>query len=258
MITTLGKLLVLLNAFVAVAVLSWALSANLNRQDSEQAVDESGEKLTDKVKRLNAELTTAQATFAPAVAAVGDGEAKLADYQARIRARLQESQTGEFYDLYSPVDQPQGPDAADPKAFARTRRLEWGQLPAARKIKGTDGVTPLRGVEAIQKELQDEGGKITAFTESIRKSVDAIGTLSTEIQGLNDRIARLRRILAAHESEIAALGDDRVNWDDRVGTLQKRNRQLQTRLRTVSGASAVGAAPASVVAPSALTLTPTR
>jgi len=53
MLTNLGKLLVLLNAFASVAVLSWAAAAYFTRVDAVDAVDSAGENLVAKLKRLN-------------------------------------------------------------------------------------------------------------------------------------------------------------------------------------------------------------
>jgi hypothetical protein len=237
MITNLGKLLVLLNAFVAILVLSWAVSANLNRQDPEQAVDEQGVKLTDRLAQMNRTLSAAQATFGPAYLAVADGEVKLADYKAKIAARLAEAEGGKFFDMAPQNAQ----DPVDRNAVVPIRRLLWGPLPANRAIKGADG-KDLRGVKTIMDDLRDEGGKIETFTKSIGDSVKATDALNNEVLGLIDRTSRLKRILAAHEGEIAALADERVNWDDRLATLTKRNRQLQARLTELNTGSKVGSA----------------
>jgi hypothetical protein len=256
MATKLGKLLVLLNAFASIGILSWALSAYLNRHDSELAVDEKGEKLTDKVKRLNGELNTAQSVFGPEFAAVSTAEVRLADVQAKIAARLQEAQTGVFFNIFD--DKAAGPDPSDPNGLSRVRRVLWGQLPAAKQIKGVGG-TPLKGIEAMQKDLTDEGAKIAAKTEAIKLKVETSNTLSDEIAGHDSRATRLKRIFAALTDETEYLGDQQVNWDVRIATLQRRNRQLQARLTDLGVSTKAEAAAPPALPPSAVTLTtPTR
>jgi hypothetical protein len=227
MATKLGKLLVFINTFAAVGILSWALSAYLNRQDSDLAVDEKGEKLTDKLKRLNGELNVAQSVFTPEFAAVGAAEVRLTDIQAKVNARLQEAETGVFFNIYD--DAPQGPDPSDPNGLTRRRRLLWGQLPAKNQITGFGG-TPLKGVVAMQKELQDEGAKIAASTANIQAKVEQSNALNAEIQGHDSRAIRLKKILTGLNDEIEYLGDQQVNWDVRISTLQRRKRQLLARL----------------------------
>lgn len=245
MITSVGKLLVLLNAFLSIAILSWAVSAYLNRQDPEQAVDERGEKLTDKVKRLNGELNTAQAAIGPAYAAVTDAEGRLADIRRKIAARDTEALRGGFYDIFDNPRQGEAlpADPANPFALDRLRRINWGRLPAARQIRGADGA-PLKGVEVVSQELQDEGGKIAAFSASIKKSIAQSNALSLDIQAFNARTTRLARILAGLEEETAFLADQQVNWTDQTATLRKRNTQLGGRLKDLgTGPVAAAAAP---------------
>lgn len=251
MITSVGKLLVLLNAFVAVGVLAWSLSAYLNRQNPEDAADEAGEKLTDKVKRLQAEANVAQTAVAPEFAAVAAAEVRLADIRTKIAARLKEAETGTFYDIYE--TRSQAPDPNDPTGLTRVRRVLWGQLDKSRQILGIDK-TPLKGVEAMQKELQDESSKIQASVKGIGEKVDESNRLSDEILAHDTRAARLRRILEALVAETEYMTDLRVSWDDRTATLQRRNRQLTERLGQL-GANKADTAPPPVAA---LTLNPTR
>jgi hypothetical protein len=252
MITNLGKLLVLLNAFAAVAVLSWAMSAYLNRQDSDLAVDANGEKLTDKVKRLNGELNVAQSVFGPEYAAVNEAELRLEDIRRKIAAHDAQTQSGVFFNIFD--DNPTAVDPANPKALDNRRRILWLPLAADRQIKGVDG-TPLKGVDAVQKELQDEGRKIADAITALKASVKASDALSVEITALNARTARLQRILLAFNDETVYLGDQQVNWDDRIATLRKRNTQLQTRLTELSAGNKAAAAP-SPNSSAAVTLNP--
>lgn len=250
MITNVGKLLVLLNAFVAAGVLAWSLSAYLNRQNPDDAVNEAGEKLTDMVKRLQAEANVAQSAVAPEFAAVSAAEVRLADIRTKIAARLKEADTGTFYDIYEA--RAQGPDPNDPTGLTRVRRVLWGQLDKNRQILGIDK-TPLKGVDVMLKELQDETAKIQARVKGIDDKVNESNRLSDEILAHDTRAARLRRILDALTAETEYMTDLRVSWDDRTATLQRRNRQLTGRLAELGGIKASAPVPTA-----ALTLNPAR
>jgi hypothetical protein len=250
MITNVGKLLVLLNAFVAAGVLAWSLSAYLNRQNPDDAADEAGEKLTDKVKRLQGEANVAQTAVAPELANVAAAEVRLTDIKTKIAARLKEADTGFFYDIYEARSQ--GPDPNDPTGLTRVRRVLWGQLDKARQVVGIDK-TPLKGVKVMQNELQDESAKIQARVKGIDDKVNESNKLSDEILAHDTRSARLRRILEALVGETEYMADLRVSWDDRTATLQRRNRQLSARLAELGATKAAAPTPTAIV-----TLNPTR
>src|SRR3954454_9410054 len=121
MLTNLGKLLVLLNAFAAVAVLSWAPSAYFPRVDAVDAVDAAGENLVAKVKRLDKKAAEAQVGYAPALEEVARADARLYDLKVQIAKRLKQADDGVFYDIHE--SQPAvARDPANPSAFERFGR----------------------------------------------------------------------------------------------------------------------------------------
>ena len=255
MFTYLGKLLVLLNAFAAVAVLAWAASAFVTRFDPNEAVDASGVKLTDKVKKANTAAAAAQVGYAPELARVGAAEARLEALRLKIDARLKQADESKFYNIYDSTGAAK-PDPDNPDALDRVERLVWDS-PADREIKGLNGKS-LRGVGVISKELADERAAASASIEAMEASVKNLNALNAEVVALNDRFAWLEGIGKRHDTEIATLVDLRVNWENRSGSLLRRRTQLIGRLDDLKVAPMkVGAAPA-VPGPSALTLTPLK
>lgn len=256
MFTYLGKLLVLLNAFGAVAVLAWAVSAYVTKFDPNEAVDVTGEKLTDKVKRLDSAALTAQKGYAPELARVANAEYWLFDVKEKIDARLQQAETGSFFDIYESTGTRANPNDKDnpvnPNPLDRVDRVVWTS-DKSREIKGLDG-KPLSGVTTITKQLTDEQTAAAESIAAMKVSVDELTALNVQIAALNDRYAWLDVIDKRHTAEIGVLVDLRVNWENRGGSLQRRRNQLIGRLEDLKNkASAVPPAP---TGPSAFTLTP--
>jgi hypothetical protein len=252
--TAFGKFLVLLNAFGAVAVLAWAVSAYATRIDPAEAVDTSGEKLTDKVKRLDRAAVAAQSGYAPELARVTDAEARLFDLRAKIDARLKQAEGGVFYDIYASPGQSQ-PNPLDPHAFDRVDRLVWENDPK-RVIKGLDG-TPLKGVKDMTDALSSQQKAAKDSVDAIKASVATLADLNAQIDALDARYKWLTAVNLKHAAEIPVLADLRVNWENRSGSLQRRRNQLITRLEDLKG-SKVGTAPPTVTPPSSFTLTPNK
>jgi hypothetical protein len=252
MFTYLGKFLVLLNAFAAVAVLAWAAAVYFTRVDAADAVDTSGEKLTDKVKRLHDRAVKVQAGYAPEVNNVADADARLFALRGNIARRLDQSEKGVFYDIYGPRA---APDPTNPNAVTRVGNYVWTDDPA-RQVKALDG-KPLGGVDQMRKNLIDEQTAASTHIDGIEKSVKALTVLNGEIDTLNARYAWLDERMKRHEAEAPVLADLRVNWENRGGSLQRRRNQLLLRLEDLKGAK-VGAVPLAPVptGPSAFTATP--
>lgn len=247
--TYFGKFLVLLNAFTAVAVLAWAAAVFFTRVDAADAVDTSGEKLTDKVKRLQDRAVKVQAGYPDELKAVADADARLFALRANIAKRLDQSEKGKFYDIYGP----RAADPTNPNAVSRVGAYYWGDEPA-REVKALDG-KPLGGVDQMRKNLIDEQTAATTHIDGIEKSVKAMTVLNGEIDALNARYAWLDERMKKHEAELPALADLRVNWENRSGSLQRRRNQLILRLEDLKGAK-VGAVAPAPTGPSAFAATP--
>jgi hypothetical protein len=252
--TAIGKFLVLLNAFASVAVLAWAVSAYATRVDPAEAVDTSGEKLTDKVKRLDRAAATAQTGYAPELARVADAEARLFDLRKKIADRLTQAESGVFYEL-SAAPGADKPNPLDPHALDRVDRLVWENDPK-RVVKGLDG-KPLRGVAQMTADLTSEQKAAGTHIEAIAKSVQQLADLNARIDALDARYKWLTAVNLRHAAELPVLADLRVNWENRSGSLQRRRNQLILRLDDLKG-SKVGTAPPTVTPPSSFTLTPNK
>ncbi|MCU0704167.1 MAG: hypothetical protein MUF18_09360 [Fimbriiglobus sp.] len=251
--TAIGKFLVLLNAFVSVAVLSWALSAFLTHIDAADAVDATGEKLTEKLKRLNDKATQVQAGYAPALEEVARADARLYELKGRIAARLKQADDGVFYDIH--MARATGRDVANPNGLDRVGRIDWTDDPT-RVIKGLDD-KPLAGVEQMRKNLIDEQKAASDSIDALDRSAKALTVLNAEVTTLDARYAWLDEVLKRHEAEIPVLEDLRVNWQNRGESLQRRRGQLIRRLDDLKG-SKVGVSPAEAPSPTVLRLTPNK
>lgn len=245
MLTNLGKLLVLLNAFAAVAVVSWAVAAYCTRVDAADAVDAGGENLVAKVKRLNDAAAKVQTGYAPALEEVARADARLYELKGQIDKRLKQADGGVFYEIHD--SQPAGArDPANPNAFERVGRIVWTDDPK-RQVKGLDG-KPLAGVDQMRKLLIDEQTAASASIDAIGKSVSELTKLNGEVDALDARQAWLQEVLRRHDAEMPVLADLRVNWENRGGSLERRRTQLILRLEDLKGAK-VGAAPSTPTVP---------
>lgn len=255
MLTTVGKVLVLLNAFAAVAVIAWALSAFLTRVDAADAVDASGEKLTDKVKRLDTAAVAAQRGYAPALDRVAEADARLFVLKDNIAKRLKQADEGVFYEIRE-APGPGVKDPTNPNALDRYGRIVWTDDPA-KQIKGLDG-KPLAGVAQMRKNLIDEQTASVAHIDAIEKSIKALTGLNAEVTALDGRYSWLEEVGKRHTAELPVLGDLRVTWENRSGSLQRRRNQLLLRLDDLKGAK-VGAVPTvPAPGPASITLTPNK
>ena len=216
MTTYLGKLLVLLNAFAAVAVLAFAAAAYVTRLDPAEAVDAAGVKLTDKLKKADALAATAQKGYAPELARAMDTEAALFDLRRRVAARLAEADANRLYNIYD-----------------TNNSVVW-ESPKERELVGPDN-KPLKGLDAISKDLADRRAQAAESITKIDAAAARLNELNAEVADLNAQWKWLDRIAKRHDAELAVLDDVRVNWENRGGSLQRRRTQLQTRLDALGG-----------------------
>ncbi len=255
MLTYVGKFLVLLNAFAAVAVLAWSVAAFTTRVDAVDAVNPvSGEKWVDEVKAWDAKAKDVQRGYAPALKDVADAEARLYTLRDQIARRLKQADDGVFYDIYVT---PQGGAKDNPSSFERVGRIDWNDDPK-RVIKGLDG-KPLAGVDQMRKSLLDEQNAASAHIDAIEKAVNTLAALNADVTALDARYAWLQEVAKRHEAEYPVLVDLRVNWENRGGSLQRRRNQLLLRLDDLKGSKVGAVSPPAVPAPAgpaAFTLTP--
>lgn len=235
--TFIGKLLVFLNAILATALLSWALSLYTNRVDWTEAeyrgkYDKADEYRGKKLTALNGEHSKAIAALNPlyedAKFSVADAERQLAARTRALDAKLAEARGGVFFELERPNVRPGAIDRLDLGSRVQTKVAKQGGMTA-----------DLRGLDVLQAELQSAVdatlGSEELGKESGKKGLAAIRKQLTAIDGqvtaLNAGIERLRVALVQREDEKRYLDDVRVNSDAQLITLQKRNDQLQDRLK---------------------------
>lgn len=256
MLTYVGKFLVLLNAFAAVAVLAWSVAAYTTRVDAADAVNPvSGKKWVDEVKDWGDDARSVQRGYAPALKEVTDAETRLYTLRANIARRLKQADDGVFYDIY---DTKPGGAKDNPNNFERVGPPIWTDDPS-RVMKSEDKKTPLAGVGQMQKSLLDEQTAASGHIDAIEKAVKTLTALNADITALDARYAWLQEVAKRHEAEYPVLVDLRVNWENRSGSLQRRRNQLLLRLDDLKGSKVGAVAPPVAPAPTgpvAFTLTP--
>ncbi len=217
MFTYLGKFLVLLNAFVAVAVLAFAASAYVTRLDPAEAVDASGMKLTDKLKKADGLAATAQKGYAPELARVADAEAALFDLRKKIDARFAEAKGDKLFNIYD-----------------SNNSVLWDS-PKERQLTAPGlEARALKGVDTLAKDLTDLRDAASVSIGKIDAAAVKLLALNTEVADLNAQWKWLDRIGKQSDKELAILEDLRVNWEGRGGSLTRRRNQLQARLESLT------------------------
>ena len=219
--TAIAKLLVLLNAFAAIAICSWAIATYVNRTDPAEAVDLAGEKLTAKVKRQNDEAKLAQYSYPSRLLDIDAAEIDLAQVKSKIKQRLDQALTGTFVRTPIPmgkIDLIQNPDPT-----------------LSPPINGLDG-KPLQGRKKLEKELDENVRRASDASKEIEGYAKEQAEIGPRISVQDARAARLKIILLAHFNEIEYLGDEKVNWENRTVSLVRRRNQLQTRLADLEAA----------------------
>lgn len=209
--TFFGKLFVLLNTVAAFALLSWGFSIYSNRVDWTEVKD-GDKKLTERTKDLNDALAPAQRDLARGMNATAAAETEVERRREQIQKRTAESETGTFYDLNT--------------------KNGFIDETATEKALGLDG-QPLRGVAILQQELSAEVEKATDAAKQFDDARKDQASLSDEIAGYDKKNARLKLLLKDLRDEEIFLADARVNWDEQLVTLSKRNKQLQNKLAEV-------------------------
>jgi hypothetical protein len=234
--TFLGKLLVFLNAILATALVSWALSLYTNRVDW-PTVEADGKKLTEWPTINARDAATNNSLYADARDSLRSAEVQLAARTKALADKLTEAKGGRFYELERVGFRP-GQQLADRFDLSSTRETKIAKKDPK---DGKDIEVPLRGLATLQKELQ-QTVEATLGTEELgqesgKKGLAAVRkqlvALDAEVARANASIIRYRVALAQREDEKRYLEDNRVNWDAQLITLQKRNDQLVERLKTL-------------------------
>jgi len=232
--TFLGKLLVILNTIAAVVVMMFAITAYLNRIDWSVIEYAPGFTLDAKVKELAAQIKAVQATNGPGQTVTAQAEADLEFRRKRIAERRQEALTGTFYNQYSEpgekVEIPSGDQRDDPSdPLITSYRQIWGKLPKEKLIYGVDKA-PIKGLDVLQKELSAQIKDAVSYSDEQAKTLEETSRILKELSDFKIRIERQGRIREELTNEREYLSDARINYDEQLVTLTKRNKQLLARL----------------------------
>lgn len=206
--TFFGKFLVLLNTFAAFALLSWGFSIYSNRVDWSEVRD-GDKKLTERTKDLNDAMAPAQRDYARLLVATANKETDVEKLREQIQKRTAESETGTFYEL--------------------NKKGTLIDENPTEKVMGLNN-TPLLGVTILQQNLTTELDNASLASKQFDDARKEQSTLSDEIVAYNVKAARLKLLLKDLREEEIFLADSRVNWDEQLVTLQRRNKQLQAKL----------------------------
>ena len=214
--TALAKFLVLLNIFAAVAIATWSVATYVNRIDPKLAVDAQGEKLLDKFTKLSKDAADVQTAFPARYSDIEEAEAEYASLKVRTAKRLEEALIGSF--------------VSNPIPTTKLGELIPNPDPKdSPPILGLDA-KPLRGRKQMQLEFDDTIRRSADATREYEDAMKKHASLSPVIVAQEQRADRLKGIEFAHIEEIAVLRDERVNWESRTVSLQRRRNQLVARL----------------------------
>jgi len=230
--TFLGKLFVIANAVFSVAVMTWAISAYINRIDWAAVEYEPGKKLDDKVKELAASIAKVQAANGPGQDVTARAEIDLEWRRKRIAERKLEAVNGTFYTQYSEPGETvtvadKRDDPSDP--LVTSYRQIWGPLAPTKRIFGIDK-QPLKGLVVLQNELNKQIVDAVTYSDELAKNIEEHNKLTKELGDFKIRIERQGRIQGELSNEREFLSDARVNYEEQLVTLAKRNKQLLGRL----------------------------
>ena len=226
--TAIAKLLVLLNAFAAIAICSWAMATYINRTDPAEAADLAGEKLTAKVKRQNDEAKLAQYSYPARLTDIDAAEIDLAQVKSKIKQRLDQALTGTF--------------VRNPIPMGKIDLIPNPDPTLSPPILGLDG-KPLQGRKKLEKELDESVRRASDAAKEIEGYAKQQAGIGPRITIEDARAARLKTILLAHFNEIEYLGDEKVNWENRTVSLVRRRNQLQSRLADLEAALRINTTP---------------
>lgn len=210
--TFFGKFFVLLNTVAAFALLTWGFSIYTNRVDWTEVKD-GDKKLTERVKELNDGVAPAQKDYARLLNATANAEVDVERRREQIQKRTAEAETGTFYELNAKGN------------FIEENPTE--------KVLGIDG-QPLLGVAILQQNLAAEVDNATAASKAFDETRKQQAGYSDEIAAFLKKNERLKLILTDLRNEDIFIADARVNWDEQLVTLQKRNKQLQEKLAALA------------------------
>jgi hypothetical protein len=260
MMTRLGKLLVFVNLAVSVGLMAWALSLYTNRVNWLDATTAEGKvegqitTLKKEIDRLTKAIAETQQGYAGRRYALAATEERLDTRDRVFKQRLEQARNGRFKvqlttdkgafgegvmydvtreggDILGPDDKPlRGLKTLQDEFAAEVRAIEQlqvgqGRLPEAQWMDIAGGNVPLPQVAELTPklgigDLRKLHGVLSDLIKRDESAVNRQVALETSLGGESDYLA---------DKSVGAMID--------LQTLQRRERQLQKRLRDATGAA---------------------
>jgi|SRR5579883_1097434 len=228
--TRLGKILVFVNLFIGVGLFAWALSLYANRldyfprKDADPPVEGRFATLKKQVDELSSAATTAMKSYAFKSEQARAFES-FRDYRlARLNERLAlVRQRGDRPDIFFHqqilMRDPQYPGLIDDKV----------EGPVVRGVRNNElqGLGYLKS--AMEQSVREEKATLARIIEARKK----LRELSTRVDAVQAEVFKQKDIRANLLEERDYIADVKVNWDERLRVLQRRNSQLAGRLESL-------------------------
>ncbi len=237
--TSLGKLLVYLNTFLAVILFGWAVSLYSNRVDWFDRTLADGTKIDGQIPMLQAEIKrysdqikATQQAYAAAVDRLDKTELQRDFRNAVLAKRMREIKT---------VD-------AQAKFLEQIRDGRTALIDVRNEgatVKGLGG-TDLQGLASLSKRYSDLTTQRLAHQKAIDKLRTEYDALSDEILQVQAEVLRQKLIFDNLKDEQDYLSDARINWEEQLRTLEIRKSQLLSRLEALGVSPKVSQAISSI------------
>lgn len=244
--TAVGKLLVFLNLFVAVVLVTWATSLYANRLDWLDRKTEDGEVVKGQISTLKREIEETTRLIVASQDSYGTRDRVLATLEterfyraAQFDARLARARTGEVKGTDGPFrtivklgDAKAKPASPLLKLFPKqvTNGLVDVDSPGDSETTDKDKKLALRGTKEIQDELVRQLDATKTATDDILKLRTEFAAASEQIVVVGKQTDVQNEILANLLEQGKYLGSAQVNWDEELRTVLTRKRQLEARL----------------------------
>jgi hypothetical protein len=253
-----GKFFVFLNLFAAVGLLAWGTSLYVNRVDLLDGKTADGQTVEGHITKMKKEIADLSAAIATADGRYGTSAAELQqisdvrDYREYVLNQRLLKARGDQRGASGPAKfQVQLPDPNNPALTDVTREGPVVQF------QGAD----LEGVATVQAKLDNVvkdiqlaglGSKQLMPADEVRISSLAgqpeleqeieglgitelrkvLGLLSTQVEYIEDATFKQKVILANLAEETDFILDNRLNWFVQLQTLERRQKQLDQRLKS--------------------------
>jgi len=227
--TRLGKLLVFLNTFFAVILFGWAVSLYTNRVDWFDRTFEDGSKVDGRIPLLQAEVKRYSEQIKATQQAYASGVERLQGYQGvEIDRDFRNKVLANRMSDVKRID-----DKVRFLVQVRQPRSALIDVRAAGESVKSLGGTDLKGLASLNKRFDELSRETLARQASINKLRKDYEALSNEVLVVQAEVLRQKVIFNNTQDEQDYLSDARINWEERLRTLEIRKSQLQTRLETL-------------------------